>query len=235
MDRAAFEALYDRHESCIFNFCLRVVGSREAAATATKAAFLGSWREFQASEGSEGELRLHLLTSARDESARLIESLGGDDAVVSSPLRLGEANGRLPVQYRELLALREFVGSSYAEISRVVGVDRTAVAELLWRARLELRDELTASRLMSIAPVANRCRRALALIVMGLDGELPDADERRWLRRHLRSCGKCRVSQDAAREASASYRAWPAAATPMGMRESVLSAAGSTFATAPAG
>lgn len=65
--------------------------------------------------------------------------------------------------------------------------------------------------------MASSCRRALALIAMSSDGELHDPDEQAWLQRHLRTCGKCRLSREAARQASAAYREWPPAAMPLGM------------------
>jgi DNA-directed RNA polymerase specialized sigma24 family protein len=212
LDSAAFEALYERHESDVFNFCLRVLGSREAAATATMTAFLEVRRE----PGAD------LRAAARRETARLIRTPSENGAPATSPLPVREANARLPAAYREVLALRELLGCSYAEIGRVVGADRETVAELLWQGRLELRDQLKGTTLAAIAPVADSCRRSLALIAMDWDGEAHRAGDRDWLERHLRTCGKCRLSQEAAREASAAYRAWPPAAPPMGMRESLL-------------
>jgi DNA-directed RNA polymerase specialized sigma24 family protein len=213
LDRSELASLYDRHGSDVFNFCLRVVDSRGVAASATRAAFLTVRREPQR----------NLLAEARRETARLIEAAREDPAPAGSPLQVREANGRLATRHREVLALRELVGSSYAEIARIVGADGATVAQLLWRARLELRDELKGTRLAPIAPVGESCRRALALIAMDWDSELRDGEEQDWLRRHLRTCGKCRLSQKAAREASATYRAWPIAAPPMGLPESLLS------------
>ena len=218
-EREEFETLFDRHGSDVFNFCLRVAGSRETAASATKAAFLALCREPE----------LNLLAVARRETAELIGEPRDDPDPGGSRLPVHEANGlpvqeanrRLAVHHREALALRELAGCAYEELGRIVGADREAVAGLLWQARLALRDELAGSTLLSIAPVANSCRRALGLVVMHWDGELHDGDERTWLQRHLRTCGKCRLSQEAVRQASASYRDWPAAPVPLGLRESL--------------
>ena len=57
---------------------------------------------------------------------------------------------------------------------------------------------------------------------MDWDEELHDDEQRAWLRRHLRTCGKCRLSRQAVREASAAYRRWLPAAVPLGLRESLL-------------
>jgi DNA-directed RNA polymerase specialized sigma24 family protein len=205
------EILFDRHGSDVYNFCLRVAGSRETAASATTAAFLAVHRDPE----------LNLLDVARRMTAELIANPREEPVPAGSRRAVQEANGRLAVHYREALALRELAGSSYEEMGQIVGAEREAVAVLLWQARLALRDELAGSALLSIAPVAGSCRRALALIVMHWDGELDDADKRAWLQRHLRTCGKCRLSQEAVRQASASYRDWPAAPVPLGMRESL--------------
>jgi DNA-directed RNA polymerase specialized sigma24 family protein len=234
LDRPAFEALCDRHESGVFNFCLRTTGSRDIATAATKAAFLEVCRDTKAPARDGADPLVRLLAVARREATRLTETPGKSDPPAGSPLRIREANGRLDMRHREALALRELLGRTYGEIGQVVGADRDTVAELLWHARLELRDELEGSTLLSIAPLAGSCRRALALIVMNFDGELEDSGERTSLQRHLRTCGKCRLSQEAARRASASYREWLPAATPLGLRASLMDAAPNSLASPPA-
>jgi Sigma-70, region 4/Putative zinc-finger len=230
LENAALASLYDRRGAEVFNFCLRVAGSRDVAATATTAAFLAVCRE----------PGLDLLAAARRETARLVGDPGSGQArrrddPGATPPAVRRANGLIELRHREVLVLRDLLGCSYAEIGEIIGAgDRTA-AELLWRARLALHDELNGSRLTSIAPLADSCRRALALIAGDWDGERCDRGERDWLRGHLRTCGKCRVSQKAAREASATYRAWTPAAPPLGMRESLLATAPAARAAAGSG
>ncbi|HEV3377102.1 MAG TPA: hypothetical protein VG126_07465 [Thermoleophilaceae bacterium] len=221
-EREELETLFDRRGSDVFNFCLRVAGSREAAARATKAAFLGLTLEPErnAVAVARCEPGLKVLAAARREAAELLGD-SREDGDAASRLPVQGANQRLAVHHREALALRDLAGCSYEELGRIVGADREAVAGLLWEARLALRDELAGSTLLSIAPLASSCRRALVLIVMHWDGELHDGGEREWLQRHLRTCGKCRLSQEAVRQASTSYRDWPAAPVPLGMRESL--------------
>jgi hypothetical protein len=227
LESARLGALYDLCGADVFNFCLRVACSRDVAATATIATFLAVCRE----------PGLDLVAAARRETARLVGDPGRGharrrDDPDATPPAVRQANGRLEVRHREVLALRELLGCSYAEIGGVVGAGDRTVAELLWRARLALHDELNGSRLASIAPLADSCRRALALIGGDWDGERCDGGERDWLRGHLRTCGKCRVSQEAAREASIAYRAWSPAAPPLGMRESLLASEAAVRAAA---
>jgi hypothetical protein len=120
--------------------------------------------------------------------------------------RVREAYKRLMPHDRRVLPLRELRGSSYAEIAGSLGIAEVLVPDLLWRARLALRDELYGSALTPLSPMSPRCRRALPLIARREDGELHDERDRDWLEGHLRNCGKCRLYTEAMREASAAYR-----------------------------
>jgi Sigma-70, region 4 len=120
--------------------------------------------------------------------------------------RIEEAYARLEPGDRRVLPLRELQGSSYGEIAAIMGLTEGRVPELLWRARLGLRDELHGSALTPMSPISPRCRHALPLIARRDDRELHDDAERNVLERHLRSCGKCRLYAQAMREASAAYR-----------------------------
>jgi DNA-directed RNA polymerase specialized sigma24 family protein len=217
LESGELETLYARHGAEVFNLCLRVTGSRDVAAAATEAAFL----EALPDDGA----RVTLLAAAREATARLVEAGAAYGVAEPTSSRVRDANARLGVQHREVLALRDLLGCPFGEIAQILGTGRDTVPERIWRARLELRDELEGSRLRAIAPVARSCRDALALMVMDWDEELDDDEERAWLQRHLRTCGKCRLSRQALREASAAYRQWMPAAAPPGLRESLLGAA----------
>jgi DNA-directed RNA polymerase specialized sigma24 family protein len=213
----------ERRGSGVFNLCLRIVGRREPAALAAQEAFRRVLKQAHGREPHDQDLFARLLAEARRASAALVHHPGPAHATAGSSQPIQEANAGLATRHREVLALRDLIGCSYDEVFVILGTDRLAVAELLWRARLELRDRLEASGLVSIAGVAEACRRALPLIAMRLDGELRDGDERDRLQAHLRTCGKCRMSQDAMRKADAAYRAWPPEEPPPGMAERVLS------------
>jgi DNA-directed RNA polymerase specialized sigma24 family protein len=233
LDRGGLAALYERRGDGVFNLCLRVTGSRESAANATQAAFLQVLEQPTGRAPHDQDLFARLLAAARHAGAASSDHPVRENAAME-PGPVEVANGQLPRRYRDLLALRDLIGCSYDELFVIVGADRRAVAELLWRARLELRDQLEGSRLLSIAAVAEACRRALPLIAMRLDGELRDGDERDQLQGHLRTCGKCRVSQEAMREADAAYRAWPPEDPPRDLAERLLSRAEQTFLSGPA-
>ena len=92
-----------------------------------------------------------------------------------------------------------------------MGMNRNSVAQLISRARINLRDGLRHGRSASIPAASPECETALPLLALRQDGELDDADERDWLARHLAGCATCRVRVEAMQEAGAAYRAVAAA------------------------
>jgi RNA polymerase sigma factor (sigma-70 family) len=250
-DGFAFVALYDRYESRIFNFCLRLVDSPEDAADATQEAFLNVLRRLQNDEGPVLNFSAYLFAAARNECFRVSKRGGRTDLVdealegphagaepppietdpersallEASQDEVRVANARLPLRYREVLALRELEGCSYEEIAQILGTNRNAVSQLIWRARTKLREELQAGAVHSVALTSEDCERAQALMSLAEDGEL-DGLDRAWLERHLKECANCRTRKAALVDVGASYRAWLPIAVLAGMRPHVLTRGG---------
>jgi RNA polymerase sigma-70 factor (ECF subfamily) len=134
------------------------------------------------------------------------------------------ANATLPERQREVLALRELEDLSYDEIAEIMEMNRNSVAQLISRARINLRDALRGTALASIATSSAECERALALLAAEQDSQWGgDAD---WLADHMALCETCRLSREAMEEAGTSYRAWlPIAAAPLLFRETLAKAA----------
>lgn len=137
------------------------------------------------------------------------------------------ANARLPERQREALALRELEDLSYDEIAAQLEMNRNSVAQLISRARINLRDELRGSALASVAAASPECERALPLLAMRDDRQLePGSADAGWLDAHLAGCDRCRVAEQAMQEAGASYRLWiPLALAPFLFRETMARAA----------
>jgi predicted DNA-binding protein (UPF0251 family) len=135
--------------------------------------------------------------------------------------KIREANMRLPEHQREALAFRELDGLSYDEIATIMGTNRSAVAQLISRARINLHDELRGNVLASVAAPSPECERALPLIAMRDDGQLDAASgDATWLDAHLSGCGRCRLGVEVMREAASSYRAL----SPVASRKRAVSA-----------
>ncbi|MBA2440427.1 MAG: sigma-70 family RNA polymerase sigma factor, partial [Thermoleophilaceae bacterium] len=252
-DRRAFTTLYAHYERRVFNIAYRTTGSGDDAAKATQEAFLNLLRDLPPAGRDFGPYLFTAVRNAgydliekrrRAESAdELPEAAvggpgeGGDfeagpeaDPELTALLEarekeIREANLRLRPPQREVLALSELEGMSYDEIADVMDIDRDCVAEDLWRARIDLHDELRGRALASIAAASDECRRAMPLIAMRDDEQLDDGEDADWLLEHLAHCAGCRLGLDAMQEAGASYRAWAPVAVPPLLSEETMARA----------
>ncbi len=87
-----------------------------------------------------------------------------------------EANLQLPERQREVLVLRELEQLSYDEIADIMEMNRNSVAQLISRARINLRDALRGTALASIATSSADCERAIALLAADQDREPAEDD-----------------------------------------------------------
>ena len=135
-----------------------------------------------------------------------------------------DANAQLPARQREVLVLRELEDLSYDEIAELMEMNRNSVAQLISRARINLRDALRGTALASVATSSADCERSLALLAARQDGQ-PSSDQE-WLDDHMLVCETCPLAREAMEEAGISYRAWlPVAAGPLLFRETLANAA----------
>ncbi len=187
----------------VHEFCLRVLGPGADADDAAREAV---------SEPRGSRVAL-LSAAARACRARAIEYAGvvGDGApadlagAVDAEVR--HAVAQLPERQREVLALREVLRLSHAQIAAVMGIDGAAVAPLLARARLRLRE---LRRAAAAAPaVCDQRDRALRALARRQDSEPLTGDDDEWLFEHLGSCPECDQAHAAMIEASVCYRAAP--------------------------
>ena len=246
-DRAAFADLYSRYDSRVFNICLRITGNADDAADATQEAFLGVLRRLREGDRPVRSFAAYLFTSARhaaekvsqrqarvapaeEEAAGPARDLATDPEGAALLAGLQEsvraANATLPERQREVLALRELGDLSYDEIGEAMDLNTNAVSQLVWRARIGLRDALRASAVASVVANSEECERALPLIAAVEDGEPIDPGDRVWLPAHLATCERCRLGKEALVEAGASYRAWLPVAPVAALAPAVMASAG---------
>jgi RNA polymerase sigma factor (sigma-70 family) len=227
-DGAAFATLYDRHERRAYNLCYRITGSAEDAADATQQTFLNVLERLPSMADRELNFGSYLLTAARHASydamarhrraapaAEIPDSALPPAAAADEPaLRAAHqeqilaANAQLPPRQREVLALRELEELSYDEVAEIMGMNRNSVAQLISRARLNLRDGLRRGALGSIPAGSPDCEAALPLLALAQDNGLDGAARADWLAGHLAGCATCRVRIEAMEEAGAAYRLW---------------------------
>ena len=237
-DSNAFAELYDRHERAAYNLCYRITGSREDAADATQETFLKVLERLPRLEGRELNFGAYVMTAARNASYDLLERRKRatptdevPDAVDPEVPERGAlreahqeqirvANLGLPPRQREVLALRELQDLSYDEVAQIMGMNQNSVAQLISRARINLRDGLRQTALGSVASASPQCDRALPLLASYQDGVLEDP----WLAEHLVGCGPCRVRLEAMEEAAVAYRQWLLLVPALWLREETAQA-----------
>ena len=231
-DGTAFATLYDRYERKAYNLCYRITGSAEDAADATQETFVAVLERLPRLEGRDLNFSSYLMTAARNASydalARRKRVTPGEIPESAVPVGSGEdpdrpersalrsahqeqiraANESLPPRQREVLALRELEELSYDDVAEIMGMNRNSVAQLISRARINLRDNLRQTALGAVAAASPGCAAARPLLAMRQDGALDDDTSAAWLTGHLTGCGTCRVRMEAMEEAGVAYRLW---------------------------
>src|SRR5215210_5633788 len=162
----AFETLYRRYVKDVYHYALALIRNPADAEDVTQTTFMNAYRAYK--RGDEILKPQNWLIKiahnvARTRYARAsrrvkevpledhVEQLGlpeEDRPDVEAVLR---ALGRLPLNQRAALVMRELEGRSYVEIADTLGVSVSAVETLIFRGRRSLR--LRASALRSLAAV----------------------------------------------------------------------------------
>ena len=178
-DCVAAAALYERHSSRVFRYCLARLGRREDAEDAVQTTFLHAVRGLRSGVVPATEIAW-LLGIARNVCLSRWESAGSRsrleslcdphelDRSAAAPegsrdelIGLEAALRQLPDQQREAVLLRDWRGLSYEEVAAELGVSHAAVETLIFRGRrtlAELLDEspqATRRRLRSLGGVGS--------------------------------------------------------------------------------
>jgi RNA polymerase sigma factor (sigma-70 family) len=229
-DGHAFAELYDRHERRVYGFCLRMLGTPHDAADATQETFLRMLQRLPALEGRELNFAAYALKVARNacydalDVRKRVEPVSDHDELPLGPVPIDDdperaamlsatreqvqaANASLPPAQREVLALREVESLSYAQIGEIIGLKENAVAQLISRARIGLRNAVRGSALSSVGASSADCARAIPLLAAVQDGQDAELEELSFLHAHLATCDTCRLRREAMEEAGVSYRA----------------------------
>ncbi len=169
-DAEAAGELYRRFAARVLALCRRMLGSREAAEDATGDIFMRLQRSISTYDGSVpfehwflrvashycvdllrrrqleqrwfvGDPEMESLKAASSGPSPLAMAM---TAETSAEVR--SALDHLPANYRTALVLRYFADLSYEEIAEQLGLKRTHVATLIFRAKQDLREALQVSR-----------------------------------------------------------------------------------------
>jgi RNA polymerase sigma factor (sigma-70 family) len=222
---AEIASIYGEHAVVVRQRCLRLTGSAVAAddlVQETFARFLARFRDLP----DDLNVRGYLLATARNiwvnqvrqqrnvMSLEVDEGRTLDDRIENDPLRallLAEQRGDvqrgaagLTERQRLALTLRELDDRSYAEIGSELGLQTNAVAQVVWRARTQLRRSLRRSQI-DVGALPDDCRARLD-VISDLVDETPSSDTAA-LKAHMEDCTNCRRTLSAFQQAGSRLRA----------------------------
>jgi RNA polymerase sigma-70 factor, ECF subfamily len=170
-DEQAFLALYQKHQSALYRYALRMTGSPWAAEEVVQEVFLVLIREPQKYQAERGELGAFLFGVARNRVMKQLEKIpremsldvmNADGSVWRepedplTPMMIAEKRERieqvreavldLPAEFREAVVLCELEELSYEEAANVCGCPIGTIRSRLHRGRALLLAKLALLR-----------------------------------------------------------------------------------------
>jgi RNA polymerase sigma factor (sigma-70 family) len=228
-NEAAFEVVFERHVTGILGFCRHMLGSAEEAEDAVQQTFAAAYRDLQRDDERALALKPWLYTIARNRCVSMLRARREHvaDPPETATAGLAEQVERraelrdvlrdlraLPEDQRAALLLSELGDLSHAQVGQVLGCEVTRVKALVYRARSGLLSRREARELP--------CDEIRAQLANLRGGSL----RRNELRFHLIECAGCRAYRERVRQQRRMLAAALPVAPSVGLRSSVLAAAG---------
>lgn len=225
-DRAALEALLERHQGQVYRFGMKMCRDPEDAKDVLQDTLIAMARGVRDFRGASS-LSTWLFTIARsfcikkrrrskfargadrsletDVPANAVELVdqgkNAEEALAGKQVEhaLEQAIGALEPLYREVLVLRDIEGLTAPEVAEVLGIGVPAVKSRLHRARLSVREHV--APLLAFPAVATVAAPTATCpdVLLLFSQHLEDeirADVCTDMERHLASCGRCRGACD---------------------------------------
>ena len=165
-DRNAFEDLVTANQKNVYNLAMKMTRNEEDALDISQEAFIKAYRQLAGFRGdSRFSVWLYRLTynlcidflrkkptsnvislSYEDDGGETkpleipdLRNLPEDSAIQSETRKtIAESINELPINHREILAMREYTGMSYEDIAEALKINVGTVKSRLARARLKL-------------------------------------------------------------------------------------------------
>jgi RNA polymerase sigma factor (sigma-70 family) len=210
-DRRAFEAIFRRYQQELYHFCRAILADPHEAHDALQSTMEAALRALPDDERrialrpwlfrvahNEAISILRRRTALVDPAALPESSVPGADPQAEQRERLRQLIvdlDALPERQRGALVMRELNGLAYSEIGDSLGASEGAARQIVYEARLALRDEAH-GREMECDAVRGRLSKRDGRVLRG-----------RRVRAHLRSCEPCRDFRAAISQRRADLRA----------------------------
>jgi RNA polymerase sigma-70 factor (ECF subfamily) len=239
-DAAALEEILARHEKQVFRFGLRMCGSEDEARDVLQDTLLTAFQKVRDFRG-DAALSTWLFQIARSYCLKRRRRTAGEPAApapieeaaaIATPdappdarahaRQIGEvlqaAILALSEAHREVIILRDVEGLSAEEAARVVGIDEGALKSRLHRARLELRQRLSA--LLGEGGVQQGCPELAQELAAYASAEIDQATCAR-IEAHLDRCERCADACDALKRTVSLCSSLPGGEVPAPIRSAV--------------
>ncbi|MEJ2010816.1 MAG: sigma-70 family RNA polymerase sigma factor [Anaerolineales bacterium] len=172
-DREAFAAMVDEYSPQLYRLALRMLGNPQEAEDVLQETFINAFKHMKQFEG-RSQLSTWLYRIAANQALMRLRKNGPDMVSVDEPLQLGggesvprqlkdwcclpeaefmtseaqaqldQAIGELSSALRAAFVLRDLQGLSTRKTAEILDISESAVKTRLLRARLELREKLSA-------------------------------------------------------------------------------------------
>jgi RNA polymerase sigma-70 factor, ECF subfamily len=242
-DRHALDELLARVEPRVYRFGLRMCGNPSDAQDVLQETLLAAFKNLKDFRG-DAQLSTWLFQIARSfctkqrrrhegepaQHASLEAAQSVPDSAPSNDARaharqVGEvisaAIATLPEEAREAIVLRDVEGLSAEEAALVVGIEVGALKSRLHRARLGLKQQLSA--VLDAEPGAITCPELAHELAAYAGSDIDQAACDR-IEKHLATCPNCRDACDALKRTVSLCRAIPGGEVPMPVKAAVRQA-----------
>src|SRR5919199_1545851 len=171
-----FERLYRRHVADVYHYALAVLRNPADAEDVTQTTFMNAYRALQRGEQVEKphnwliKIAHNAARSRYARASRRVKEVPLEDHVEQLAVpedekpdvhAVLEALGRLPLNQRAAIVMRELEGRTYSEIADTLNVSVSAVEALIFRARRSLRLKAAAIRALTAVPVPSSLSQLL--------------------------------------------------------------------------
>ncbi|MGI9164231.1 MAG: sigma-70 family RNA polymerase sigma factor [Mycobacterium sp.] len=211
-DRPAFAEIYDRYADRLYDFCVGLIGDRDAAADCVQDAFcaaatgltglrepdkLRPWLYSIARHHAMRRLRHRYREEVSDELPDMVshdaspETLAGQSELARL---VADAAGGLSDRDRELLDLSYRHGLDGPDLAEALGVTLTSANTMMFRLRQTVERCLGALLVARNAQADPNACPELAVILKGWDGQFSVLMRKR-MARHIDSCATCEQEQ----------------------------------------
>jgi len=244
-DAAAIEEVLRKHEPRIYRFGLRMCGNEDDARDVLQETLLAAFKNLPTFRG-DSQLSTWLYQIARsfcikqrrrregepaaheDVETAEVRKLAAEQPADDSRAHAREvgsliaaAMGTLQPEQREALVLRDVEGLSAEEAAQVVGIEVGALKSRLHRARLALKQQLSA--VLDESPDAAGCPELAQELAAYAASEIDQAACEK-IEEHLQRCPRCTAACESLKRTVSMCRALPGGDVPAPVKAAVRSA-----------